>query len=285
MSRCAIVSIMNRARLRLVVSAVLVIALAVGVYQLLIPAKKWRFAAPCSAIHFRAQLLPNGKVLIYQAWSDSTEGNGLEETPNAPYMPEQLYDPATNSWSDCDAETKSSFHPTDLQKQFQPYLEEKIPFSSISNPIASPDGRHLYGEWTDSSGHWSGHIYDARTKAWKEIDDPDTVLGQDVLFLPSGRLLVSGGTPNFSEFGLQMVTWTQEHFPRDFATDLFPLMKNQCRIFDIQTMTFRATSPLNVARFQHCAVILADQRVLVIGGVTDKRDSHCEIIDAKDLDP
>jgi N-acetylneuraminic acid mutarotase len=107
----------------------------------------------------------------------------------------------------------------------------------------------------------SCELYDSFARSWKRIDSMRvnrTV--HTATLLNNGMLLVVGGD---SRQGSRMVT------------------TSSCELYDLETEQWRPTGSLHVGRSNHTTVMLADGRVLVMGGTNDRLGElrSCEIYD------
>ncbi len=82
--------------------------------------------------------------------------------------------------------------------------------------------------------------------------------------LPDGRILISGGALSTSNSGS---------------------MTNRAEIYDPVTGVFSPAAPMNVARTSHASVVLADGRVMVIGGTGQVNFSNTTLSSTEIYDP
>ncbi len=82
--------------------------------------------------------------------------------------------------------------------------------------------------------------------------------------LPDGRILISGGTLSTSNSGS---------------------MTNRAEIYDPATGVFSAAAPMNVARSSHTSAVLADGRIMVIGGTGQVNFANTTLSSTEIFDP
>jgi N-acetylneuraminic acid mutarotase len=172
-----------------------------------------------------ATLLQNGKVLV--VGGSQADGFHLGSNSSA-----ELYDPLTNSWAQiASMHTPRSFHTATLL----------------------PDGRVLVvgGDeaFNDVSGRVlaSAELYDPATNGWSPAPSMSTARAKhDAILLANGQVLVLGGTGGVNSGESSNSLRTAE-------------------IYDPTTRTWSPAASMHYARMQPTALLLPDDRVLVVG--------------------
>jgi hypothetical protein len=180
---------------------------------------------PTPCLGHTATLLQNGKVLV--VGGSQADGFHLGSSSNA-----ELYDPLTNTWSQISSmHTPRSFHTATLL----------------------PDGRVLVvgGDqaFNDVSGRVlaSAELYDPATNDWSLAPSMSTARAKhDAVLLANGTVLVLGGTSGVSSGESSNSLRTAE-------------------IYHPITRTWSPAASMHYARMQPTALLLPDDRVLVVG--------------------
>ena len=119
------------------------------------------------------------------------------------------------------------------------------------------------------AGGWIGHgctnsaeLYDPATGHFETIAAHMTASRGDAraTLLANGDVLISGGADHDSPGGVA-----------------------SAEIFRASTMKFEAIAPMHFARVAHTATLLADGRVLIVGGRGEKVNASAEVFDPKTL--
>lgn len=118
--------------------------------------------------------------------------------------------------------------------------------------VALGDGRAIA---IDDSG---AEFYDPKANLWTEIPGLSAALGSTVDVLPTGQVLVVGGSS-----GCIPAAPVSPHCGSFYGT-----IRKDVAVFDPATGTIRAGRPLQVARAGHAVAVLHDGTVLAIGGAT-----------------
>ena len=185
----------------------------------------------------QARIAPFGVVLGDGRFMVGAGYSGLEaDAPSLSTV--EIYDPATDRWSDA--------------APLQHALEGSGTTNSSHGPWALllADGRVLVlGRWFDAAraSHASAEIWDPGTGAWTEVPDPPPGLGFEdyaAVALADGGALIAGG----------------------YAPSSGTLRREAFRL-DGRTLTWRPAASQPVARCLAPAVQLRDGRVLQVGGL------------------
>jgi hypothetical protein len=126
------------------------------------------------------------------------------------------------------------------------FAEKYNPISGVS--VAVSEGGHtlpavviargkvlLYG-WTIQP-HYAAELYDIEANTFQTLAPPQYISERNYLTLSTGKVLITAGLYSFS-----------------------------VDIFDPLTGSFTSAYPVNITRWEHCAVELTDGRVLLSGG-------------------
>ncbi|MGI8686220.1 MAG: kelch repeat-containing protein [Acidimicrobiales bacterium] len=196
----------------------------------------WRRTAPMVVARgeFTATLLPDGRVLAV---------GGHAEGANKGLGSAELYDPVAETWAPTGALLSARFsHAATLLDG--PRCDRK----------GSPAwcGRVLVSGGTETeSGRSpvsSAETYDPGTGRWSRVlDMADARAGHTATLLSDGALLVSGGSQSTGSRSIGM--------------------RSSAELFDPDEGMWRPTGAMAVARYAHTATLLADGRVLVVGGI------------------
>jgi hypothetical protein len=130
-------------------------------------------------------LLPNGKVLVVDAYTDVNDPTGTNS---------ELYDPSSGSWSTAGSTVAQLWDP------YGSYEE--------GPGVLRPDGTVF---WTGANGHGAGHtsVYNLSTEIWTPGPDfPGTLDVADgpAALLPNGNVLVSA-SPGIFQNGTEFFEW------------------------------------------------------------------------------
>lgn len=182
----------------------------------------WSPAAPLKTGRARhtATLLPNGKVLVTGGSTLGIFSNAIETT--------ELYDPATNSWSDV-----------------APMGEVRCGHKAVllpSGKVFVVGGRN---STTDASRYLvTTELYDPLTNSWSPgIILPTPLTGSKSLLLPNGNVLLIGGYDGVN-------------------------VLSTCHLYDPSTNSLAPAIPLPAGRLIHTATLLPSGNVLVTGGAS-----------------
>lgn len=188
-------------------------------------------SAPEMAIgrgYHTATLLPNGKVLV-------VGGDRLPARTGTAYNIQatanaELFDPATRTWSSAG-------------QLAVPRLGHTATLLRSGKVLVVGGVQNLFGLYVLASAE----LYDPQTNSWSPAASLRTArVYHTATLLPDGRVLVVGGI-EFYYTGYQRALASAE-------------------LYDPVSNTWAAASPLKVARGKHSATILADRRLLVMGG-------------------
>jgi N-acetylneuraminic acid mutarotase len=211
-----------------------------------------------------ATLLPNGKVLVSGGYSGSTYLSSVE-----------LYDPDSGTWT------------TTGVMSFQ---------RAWHTATLLPNGKVLVtGGYGNTTHHSSAEVYDPISSTWSVVDSMNTSRYlHTATLLPNGKVLVTGGY-NPSNLYLSSAelydpatdTWT---YASSMSTSRFyhtatllpngkvlvaggtnnipsyPNYLSSSQVYDPVRDAWEEVEYFNVARQQHTETLLADNRVLVVGG-------------------
>jgi hypothetical protein len=216
--------------------------------------------APAASMHHEranhsATLLLDGRVLV---------AGGLNQSLVAEYSAE-IYDPATNTWA-----------------QVSPMTH----FRQDHAAIRLIDGRVLVSGGTPDNV--PAEIYDPATNTWTEVANPNRRRQRFALLpLPAGKVLAVAGETNFVTqptppwtsqiYDPVLNTWSSpEPMPGNFARAATTALADGTAVsfyddsarYDAATDSWTSISDMGVFRSGHTATLLADGRVLVVGGAT-----------------
>ncbi len=219
-----------------------------------------------------ATLLPNGKVLV--AGGDSTTGLG------STLSRAELYDPATDTWTDTGSLTTArsihtatllpdgkvlvaggnlGFGPTASAELYDPATGTWTPTGNMTSArydhtaTLLPNGKVLV---VGSPGVVTAELYDPATGTWALTGNPITSRwSHTATLLPDGKVLVAGGS---SGIGLPI---------------------RLAELYDPATGTWTATGALVKATQVHTATLLPDGKVLVAGGQDPSTSKTAELYD------
>lgn len=182
-----------------------------------------------------ATLLPNGLVLV----AGGVGADGL------PVAVAELYDPALSSWNPTGAMALGRFSHT---------------------ATLLPDGRVLVaggvGRLADIfASTRTAELYDPTTGTWSPTASMDVIRdSHTATLLPTGRVLVAGGT-----------------------TNVFPFTATAAaELYDPNLGTWSATGAMSVGRFLHTVTLLPSGKVLAAGGL---REYNAALAAAELYDP
>jgi Fibronectin type III domain/Kelch motif/Galactose oxidase, central domain len=137
------------------------------------------------------------------------------------------------------------------------------PRSDGAVATALPDGRVLLEGGRDSNGRWitDAEVFDPSSGRWTATGSLRQARGADhtATLLADGRVLVVGGQ-------------CDNCWQTGSAT-------NRAEIYDPARGTFTEVAPMSVARYRHSATLLADGRVLVVGGYGGQAWATAEVFD------
>lgn len=236
--------------------------------------------------HHAAIALADGRVLVIGgAGSTHTNGPRLADALASC----ELFDPATGTWSPTGSLHTARFFHTAVRLASGQVLvagganskEEGFASAELFDPTTQTwtvtgsmsvdrlwhvmtvlaSGRVLVagGKRSNVAFLSSAEVFDPTTQTWRPAQSPGKVgNGAALVTLPDGRALLSGGYGFFSG-----------RYERLTATALY----------DEVSDGWAAIGPLLTARALHTASLLADGRVLVIGGLGDVSDgiAACEV--------
>jgi len=232
-------------------------------------------------------LLPDGKILIAGGFG----GSGTESNP---YRSTEIYDPRTGN--------------------FQPAANMTIGRSGHTATLLKNGKLLIAGGWTGRYNvRRSAELYDPSTGGFTPTGDMVIErAGSIAALLPDGRVLVAGGedrsenalasaeiydpaTGKFARTGdmteprgqatatalrngnVLIVGGGSGHYP---SQNVY----RSAEVYDPATGKFTATGQMTVGRHKHAAVLLANGKVLIVGG-SDNRDWHGEYSSAEIYDP
>src|SRR5262249_49052068 len=167
-------------------------------------------------------LLVDGRVLAARG----TDSDDLQYT----WASAEIYDPASGEWSIVATSSRGSvFHTATL------LLDGKV---------------LVTGGYTGRIGDGNvlavADLFDPATETWSRVADMyEHRLGHAATLLPSGNVLVSGGSND-----------------RGFVAD----NKSSTEVFDIVTAKWTTAPSVTIARYDHTATLLLDGTVLIAGG-------------------
>jgi N-acetylneuraminic acid mutarotase len=186
-----------------------------------------------------ATLLLNGKLLIVGGSDDGDLASTLAST--------ELYDPNTGTWSvSSNLNASRIFHTATLLPNGEVlvaagYTDNWIMVGGIS--AASPTSLK------------DAERYNPTTRKWSIAASLSTARNSHTAtLLPNGKVLVAGGG-----------FWTPSG-PCGLTAGCFFNILNTTEVYDLATGTWSAGAPLNTGRSEHTATLLANGKVLAVGG-------------------
>ncbi|AKV00137.1 Kelch domain protein [Labilithrix luteola] len=250
--------------------------------------------------HFRAVRLPSGQVLV------AGGGGDVQESPTdcagSPYCgpfgkaqaSAEIYDPASGEWSEVAsmATARYSFSMTALSSgralvvggvnaQAEGFASTELydpETNTWSNgpPLDSPREHHSAtllgtgrvlvagGKNPNVTPLASVVLFDPATPSWtdtRKLASPRTVPG--LVALESGHALVAGGFDQLAQVAGK------------------PAYVDEALIYDDTTKGWSTIAPLGTGRLYHSLTLLADGRVLVVGGLSAEGElATCEVSEA-----
>lgn len=243
---------------------------------------RWSSAGTMSMtrVAHSATLLPDGRVLIVGGSSNLADGS---KTLNKA----EIYDPATNSWSDtADLTMARSYHTATMladgrvvviggrlpgndaqswqatgdtavfdasTNRWQTLARAPLPLTQHT-AVLLKDGTILVvggmtGDQSNGQSTAAAEIYNPTTNTWATVGSlAKARQGHTATLLPDGRVLVTGG----------------ETIAAAGSTEL----DSSAEIYDPATQSWSQAGSLAKARQAHTATLLPDGRVLVVGGET-----------------
>lgn len=157
-----------------------------------------------------------------------------------PITASELFDPVSNSWSSS----------ADLAEARRGHRAVRL-----------ADGRVLVAGGRNAEGNPSAtaELYDPATGGWEAVEPMSLGrIGHGMTLLSDGRVLVTGGTA----LGRGGAGGGQTIRPDPSA-----------EIYDPATGAWVGTSPMSTPRFEHSATLLADGKVLIVGGQGPAEDA------------
>jgi hypothetical protein len=193
-----------------------------------------------------ATLLPDGRVVVIGGERIQPRRDMLASV--------EIYDPATDTWSPSTALPESRANHTATLLDDGTIL---VIGGGRHNAIGVPSGLDVRA---------TALVYDPSTGASVSLG-PTRVPrhGHQAVRLPSGRILVVGGSDNNSEIMPAQGAQNPQPFGRALAS---------AELFDPATRAFSDTSSMSAGRFAFTAVLLADGRVMVSGGANYESEAQ-----------
>jgi WD40 repeat protein len=251
---------------------------------------KWRITGSLIAARngHTATLLPDGRVLIVGGSDGGDSRTGISRAVSSA----ELYDPATETWSNVEAPASPPVFHSSLLLPGGKVLT--ISLRSHAGYVLNRDCAKLAQLYDPTSGTWSsgtssatiqcafGHgdqtravllanglvlvtgfgtaeLYNPATGEWKVTADPRRVgSGHTLTLLADGQVLATGG-----------------HHEDISVSD--------AELYDPDTQTWTATTPLTRNRAAHSASLLANGKVLVVGGFDGSCCDSRYTLDTSDL--
>ncbi|MBI4899051.1 MAG: fibronectin type III domain-containing protein, partial [Actinobacteria bacterium] len=228
------------------------------------------FVAPSSIFCAGNVQLPDGRIIVAGGYGQSTTGNlGLADT--------NIFDPATNTWTRVANMNLPRWYPDLTELADGRYVAIS---GNSSSPSAWADTPEVYdpatNTWTLLSGVSTSQVHeeeypfsyllpsgkvftigpsedlsfllDVPAQTWAPVGTSGVVNGSSVMYRP-GKILYSGGAPS--------VTTTTAASASTSVIDL-----------TATTPTWQKTAAMNTARVYHTLTMLADGRVIAVGGET-----------------
>lgn len=185
-----------------------------------------------------ATLLPDGRVVVI---------GGERLNPRREMLASvEIYDPSTDTWSPSAPLPESRANHTATLLDDGTIL---VIGGGRHNAIGVPAGLDVRA---------TALVYDPSTGASVSLGPTRTPRhGHQAVRLPSGRILVVGGSDDHSEIKPAQGAQNPQPFGRALAS---------AELFDPTTRAFTDTSSMSAGRFAFTAVLLADGRVMVSGG-------------------
>lgn len=185
-----------------------------------------------------ATLLPDGRVVVI---------GGERLQPRRDMLASvEIYDPSTDTWAPSTALPESRANHTATLLDDGTIL---VIGGGRHNAIGVPSGLDVRA---------TALLYDPSTGASVSLGPTRAPRhGHQAVRLPSGRILVVGGSDDNSEIKPAQGAQNPQPFGRALAS---------AELFDPVTRVFTDTSSMSAGRFAFTAVLLADGRVMVSGG-------------------
>ena len=245
--------------------------------------------APSSIFCSGATKLPDGRVLV-------VGGYGVQVTGNLGIVDTNIFDPSTNTWTKVANMHEARWYPdlvelpdgryiaisgnsssantwADNPEIYDPVAntwtllsnintsqvhEEEYPFSYLA-----PNGKVFTIGPSEDVSYW----LDPNAQTWTPIGSSGVVNGSSVMYRP-GQILYSGGSAS--------------------VINTTPAQSNAAVInLNAANPSWQAIAPMNYARVYHTLTMLADGRVLAIGGeqTSDQTDYNTGVLPAEIWDP
>ena len=180
-----------------------------------------------------ATLLPNGKVLV-------VGGNVASSPPLAPATAE-LYDPKTRTWSSAGS----------LSTPRWGHTATLLPNGKVLVAGGSPDDPYTPGSLA------SVEIYDPGTNTWSAAASMHTPRSfHSATLLADGRVLIAGGDAVFNDIA----------GPSSHAISPSVSTLASTELYDPAANRWTDGPAMITPRAKHAATMLADDRVLIVGG-------------------
>lgn len=222
--------------------------------------------------------LNDGKVMIA-----GNEGPGVSDLSSV-----ELYDPSTGTWSYTGSLQKARRHPAVIKLQ-----NGKVLITAGANGIPD-DNRYLS----------STEIYDPTTKQWTYSGNLNVARegAPKIILLKNGKVLLAGGYTQQDKlidraeiYDPNSRVWTISQMPYAWGAATMTVLNNgkvlvsggsigqytytatvtnKALLYDQDTNTWTPTGSMHIARAGHNAVLMADGKVLVIGGGTKSTEIY-----------
>jgi hypothetical protein len=194
-----------------------------------------------------ATLLPDGKVLI--AGGGGSGGFGFPSFDPA-FATAEVYDPATKSFSPTGAMTAARFAHTATRLQNGKVL---ITGGFTAAPVPRT---------TASDALSSAELYDPARGVFTPTGSMGTARGgHSATLLLNGKVLVAGGIVSLGD-----LPYSQDASICTGSPDT--LVTSTAELYDPATGAFTPTGGMTAIREEHTATLLADGKVLILGGAT-----------------
>lgn len=183
-----------------------------------------------SRTHHTSTLLPDGRVLI--AGGATSVGSGADTTWS-PSASAEIYNPLSGSFTRAaEMTTQRTAHTATLL----------------------PSGKVLIAGGENNQGAIaSAELYDPKSNTFVATGTMTTArTGHAATLLASGKVLITGGAPDNSIL-TGLIAISAEPQPT-------------AEVYDPETGTFSPAAPMATGRLAHTATLLADGRVLIVGG-------------------